>query len=337
MDRIKVLVIDDEPVYSDIIEKSLDTSRYQVLKSFSASEGIASSLKNKPDVILLDRNLPDMSGTDVCRKLKQTPETKNIPVLMFTSLAAVKNRVEGLNSGADDYITKPFEPEELKARIDAAARRRDVARQEILESMRTVERYISESLSERLKSGKDQLLKSGKAAILFCDLCGFTEISSTLQPGDIRNLLNSYFGIISESVYSHCGSIDKFIGDAAMAVFASDKGNFTASAAEAAIEIHRRVPGVKDPEGKPLKVRSGIHTGEVMTDSVGTEKRSDYTVIGTAVNLASKLQQEAEPGQILISSSAAREAGITRMTRVITSGEFNKRYGIEPCEVIYET
>ncbi len=339
MDKIKVLVIDDEPMYAGIIEKILDPDRYSVLKNFDAGSGIKAAEEKKPDIILLDWKLPDMEGIEACRILKSSANTKNIPVLMFTSMATTKNKVAGLEAGADDYITKPFDDKELIARINAAFRRFQGERQEIEENIKTVERYISKELFNRLKGISHKERKEERASILFCDLCSFTLLTRSLTPETIKEILDKYFALISETVQKKYGIIDKFIGDAVMALFLSRRESdipSEKSALECAIDIHRGIGRRRDPGGNPLKVRTGIHTGKVIIDSVGTEKRSDFTVIGSAVNFAAKLQQTALPGQILVSGETAEALQPFYELEKIVCEDFSEKYGIEPYEVHFE-
>ncbi len=340
MDKIKVLVVDDEPVYADIIKKTLNSSKYQVLKNFDAGSGIKSAREKSPDIILLDWNLPDMDGVEACRILKETKETKNIPVLMLTSMTATKSKVTGLDAGADDYITKPFDEKELAARINAAFRRFKSGKEEIEENIKSIEKYISKELSGKLRGTPGEGQYEETVSILFCDLCGFTVLTRKLEPEKIKVILNKYFSLISESIQKKEGVIDKFIGDAVMALFRSrreNEGLTEEKAVESAIEIHRSISRLKGPGGIPLKVRTGIHTGQVIIGSVGTEKRSDFTVIGSAVNFAAKLQQTALPGQILVSREAAEALKGVYNFKKIDCRDLNEKYGLVPYEVQFET
>src|SRR6516225_1754709 len=118
-----VLVIDDEESIIDLIKLGLKYEGFEVVAADSGEEGIAAAQRTNPVFIILDWMLPDMDGLEVCRRLRSNPTTRDIPILLLTAKGEVGSRVEGLNTGADDYLTKPFSFEELVARIRAILRR----------------------------------------------------------------------------------------------------------------------------------------------------------------------------------------------------------------------
>jgi len=118
-----VLVIDDEENIIDLIKLGLKYEGFKVEAASDGEEGITTAQRTNPIFIILDWMLPDMDGLEVCRRLRTNPTTQDIPILLLTAMDAVVNRVEGLNTGADDYLTKPFSFEELVARIRAILRR----------------------------------------------------------------------------------------------------------------------------------------------------------------------------------------------------------------------
>jgi len=118
-----VLVIDDEESIVDLIKLGLKYEGFEVVAASDGDEGIAAAQRTNPVFIILDRMLPDMDGLEVCRRLRSNPTTVDIPILLLTAKDEVGSRVEGLNTGADDYLTKPFSFEELVARIRAILRR----------------------------------------------------------------------------------------------------------------------------------------------------------------------------------------------------------------------
>ena len=118
-----VLVIDDEESIIDLIKLGLKYEGFEVVAASEGEEGIAAAQRTNPVFIILDWMLPDMDGLEVCRLLRSNPTTRDIPILLLTAKDEVGNRVEGLNTGADDYLTKPFSFEELVARIRAILRR----------------------------------------------------------------------------------------------------------------------------------------------------------------------------------------------------------------------
>ena len=118
-----VLIVEDETDVVDLLRYNLKRAGFKVLVANSGDDGLAAVRGHRPDVVVLDLMLPGMSGLEVCRALKKDPETAHIPVLMLTAKDEQKDRVKGLETGADDYVGKPFSPRELVLRVQALLRR----------------------------------------------------------------------------------------------------------------------------------------------------------------------------------------------------------------------
>ncbi|MBI5360252.1 MAG: response regulator transcription factor [Planctomycetes bacterium] len=130
-----ILVIDDEKDLIKLVDHNLSRDGYLVLGASDGIQGLATAKKQKPDIVLLDIMLPGIDGLDVCKKLKSDADTAHIPVIMLTARAQETDKVLGLELGADDYITKPFSPRELAARVKAVLRRFEaVGKNEILKT-----------------------------------------------------------------------------------------------------------------------------------------------------------------------------------------------------------
>src|SRR6185295_10861048 len=119
-----ILVVEDEPAIQELIAVNLEHAGHRLQRAGTAAEADALIREIKPDLILLDWMLPDVAGTALARKLRADARSKDIPIIMLTARAQEQDKVEGLDAGADDYITKPFSPKELMARIKAVLRRR---------------------------------------------------------------------------------------------------------------------------------------------------------------------------------------------------------------------
>lgn len=121
--REKILIVDEEIDASTALKVALEAEGYNVIEALDGYEGIRKAKSETPDVILLDIMMPGMDGFEVCRRLKADPVSSHIPVIMLTAKGEVDDKVEGLELGADDYVTKPFNLKELKARIRMVLRR----------------------------------------------------------------------------------------------------------------------------------------------------------------------------------------------------------------------
>ena len=118
----KVLVVDDEKAIVQMLSMNLKSFGYNVIAAYDGYEALDILNYEKVDVILLDIMMPDMDGIEVCNRIKSNPETRVIPIIMVSAKTQIEDKVLGLNNGADDYLIKPFDIQELRSRIDAAIR-----------------------------------------------------------------------------------------------------------------------------------------------------------------------------------------------------------------------
>ncbi len=180
----------------------------------------------------------------------------------------------------------------------------------------TLERYFSPSVVRKIIDQPDILSLGGekrRLTILFSDIVGFTPYCASRSPEEIKRTLNEYFDAMAEIVFQYEGTIDKYIGDGLMVFFGDPVRveSHALNAVRAACEMQQRCRSLKeqwDREGRlSLKVRIGIHTGEVIVGNMGTERRMDYTVLGANVNLAQRLEMYAPPEGILLSEETYQE------------------------------
>ncbi len=119
----KILIIDDDKAIVELVKVNLEMHGYQILSANNAISGMALAQQEIPDVIILDLMMPELDGFTACQRLRQNDSTKEIPILMLTALSRTEDKVSGFNAGTDDYLTKPFELNELYVRIRALLRR----------------------------------------------------------------------------------------------------------------------------------------------------------------------------------------------------------------------
>lgn len=119
----KILVIDDDSAINELIKINLELAGYKVIQALDGIKGFALAKQEMPNAIILDVMMPEVDGFTVAQRIRQNPETKDIPILMLTALSQIENKVMGFNLGVDDYLVKPFEMEELKVRIRALLKR----------------------------------------------------------------------------------------------------------------------------------------------------------------------------------------------------------------------
>jgi adenylate cyclase len=310
---VKVLVADDNPDSRQLTRDIVISMGHDVVTAVDGPRALALIQEQMPDLVILDVNMPGMSGFDVMTNLKANVETAQIPVLMLTALADVENRVHGLGLGADDYLAKPFNPRELVARVSARLRAKvetDGLR-ETQETIRaTFERFVAPSVVERLLRDPSQVKLGGtlqEVTVMFADLEGFTSISEFTQPEKLLSVLNDYHTLIVSIIQRFGGTIDKFIGDGVMALYNTPllQKDHAMRAVRTAVFIRDALPEFhrKFESTYQMRINFGIHSGMAVVGNVGTPQIMDFTAVGDTVNLAARLQDISANGEILISQA----------------------------------
>jgi class 3 adenylate cyclase len=252
---------------------------------------------------------------------------------MLTALNEVAHRIQGIEAGADDFLSKPFNREELLTRVKSLLRIKTLY-DDIEEKNRLLRtlfgRYVSEEVAADIVTNPSRHLKLGgekrEVTVLFGDLRGFTPIAETLAPEDAVDILNAFLSQVVDIVFAHDGSLDKFRGDGFMAFFGAPMrhDNDPANAVRCALALQERIKTVTFANFPDLRLHMGIgiNTGTVIAGNIGSERRADYTVIGDEVNVAQRFESNAGPGQILITEAtyrhvkdrvAVRELGVLRV------------------------
>ncbi len=313
IDNPKILVVDDTPdnlfLMSALLEEHfiVETAENgpQALELATSAE--------PPQLILLDIMMPDMDGYEVMRRLRHDPRTAGIPVIFLTALTSIEEEQFGLDLGAVDYITKPISPPVVLARVSSHLERSANARR--LQALsEKLGRYLAPQVYRSLFDGsRDAQIQTQrkKLTLFFSDIKDFTASTGRWTPDEVTYLLNSYFSEMSEIVYEYGGTLDKFIGDAMVVFFgdpdSSGEQEDALQCVKMAIAMQRRMSELQVlwremGADKTFVVRMGIHTGVCDVGNFGSDLRMSYTVIGSEVNLAARLEQGADPGGILISS-----------------------------------
>jgi len=266
-----------------------------------------------PDLVILDVNMPGMSGFEVIAQLKSAEITSKIPVIMLTAMADIDNRVEGLGLGADDYLTKPFSPRELMARIETRLRAKvetDDLRNTKEMIRHTFERFVPPSVVAQLLKDPGQVKLGGvlqEVTVLFSDLENFTSISERTDPEKLLKMLNTYHTLVVKIIQQNGGTVDKFIGDGVMALYNTplQQDDHALRAVLTALQIRETLGEtyLEFERDFHLRINFGIHTGQAIVGNVGSADIMDFTAVGDTVNIAARLQGLAENGQILVSEA----------------------------------
>jgi adenylate cyclase len=309
-----ILVVDDDQRNARLMQIVLRSEGYVTSLASSGPEALAILARDAIDLIVLDVMMPGMSGYDVCRVVRENKRTHFLPVILVTALTDATDRVEGIEAGADDFISKPFNEVEIRARVrsllrikalhDQLERRNDL----LLDAL---QRAVSPSVAEQILDDPDRYLRPGgerrSVSILFGDLRGYTSIAEELPPQEAMVVLNTYLAGIIEAVYKHGGTVNQILGDGVMSLFGApmaydDHGR---RAVSAALDMQRLVGAVNIAgfDTVRLQMGIGINTGDVVVGHIGSDQRMDYTAVGDAVNLAARFEQNAGPGQILVTQA----------------------------------
>jgi class 3 adenylate cyclase/HPt (histidine-containing phosphotransfer) domain-containing protein len=311
--RSRILVIEDSEDIRYLLDALL-RERYEVMLAASGDAGLAlAASPQRPDIILLDVMMPDMDGYEVLQRLGRDTRTADIPVIFLTALGSVEEEHRGLDLGATDYVTKPISPPVLLARLKLHLERNAYARR-LRDLAQQLSRYLAPQVYQSLFEGSRQAeirTQRKKLTVFFSDIKNFTASTAKWQPEEVTLLLNSYFSEMSAIAAEYGATLDKFIGDA-IVIFFGDPQTLgvredALQCVRMAIAMQKRMEALRlrwrgMGINKTFEIRIGINSGFCDVGNFGSELRMEYTIIGREVNLASRLEQAAEPGEILISS-----------------------------------
>jgi adenylate cyclase len=317
----RVLVVDDNAANRDLLERRLLREGHQVVTAANGLAALELTLAQAFDLILLDLIMPEMSGFEVLRRLKAAEHTGHIPVIVISALDEVDSAVRCIEAGAEDYLTKPFNPTLLRARIGASLERkwlRDRERkfvadleQEKKRSETLLLNILPESIVNRMRNGETTIAdRIAEATILFCDIVGFTNLSQELTPDRTIDFLSKIFSAFDRLVAEHAVEKIKTIGDAYMvaAGVPEAQSDHAARIGALAPRMLDAVAAIAEATNLPLQARIGIHTGPIIAGVIGTHKFV-YDVWGDTVNTASRMESHSLPGRIQLSGATRAALG----------------------------
>lgn len=327
----RLLVVDDNAANIRLLEAILTTHGYEVASATNGTSALVQVQHFQPDVVVLDIQMPQMDGFEVCRRLRANPETAALPVIMVTA-AGPEEKIAALDAGADDFLTRPFDQAEMLARVRSLLRMkdyRDVAmgqaeelaawnrtlEEQVRERVAEVERlqglrrFLSTRVAELVVAGdNEQLLEPHRReiAVVCCDLRGFTAFSVVAEPEEVVGALREFHQLAGALISRHGGTVGPFIGDSIMVIFNDPVPcpDPVDRAVRMAVELREavlRFEAAWRQRGYDLSAGIGVTFGYATLGVLGFDDRCDYMAVGPVVNLASRLCDAATSGEVLVS------------------------------------
>ncbi|MBN1613638.1 MAG: response regulator [Deltaproteobacteria bacterium] len=301
MELMDLMVVDDEEGVRRSLKKVLERAGYRIILAGSGQEaiGIVRADSGSIETVISDFKMPGIDGLETLIEIGRiNPEITRI---MLTGYATMESAIEAVNVGIDGFLTKPFENTELRAKV----------REYNLK--KRLKQFVSEQIFLELqREGQKIVPRNVPVTVLFIDIRGFSGMAEKIHPEELSELLNvHYFTPLDNIIFEHNGTLDKHIGDSIMAVFGAplSDGNDTVRAVASALRMREamaEINGKLAGRGRKIPVGMGISTGEALAGIFGSVRKKEYTVFGSAVNVASRLERLAKENQILICEQTYR-------------------------------
>jgi len=312
----KILVVDDEADLEILIKQKFRKQIRENLYEFVFADNGRSALERLEehldvDLVLSDINMPEMDGLTLLNKLNEKHSL--LKSVIVSAYGDMENIRTAMNRGAFDFVTKPVDFNDLELTIEKTLKHVRQMRETLkaIKENNILKMYVDETVLNFMDTREYESTfmsnETVEASVVFIDICSFTAISENESPDDVVKLLNSYFDVMVKEIINQGGFVDKFIGDAIMAVF---RGEFHLDRAiDACLAVRseiEKLPEFSEHVNFRPKVSIGINSGEVISGNIGSAslKRLDFTVIGDVVNTAQRLQSAAAPGQIVINQKS---------------------------------
>jgi adenylate cyclase len=309
----RLLVADDNKVNRLLLKRSLELQGHRVECAENGRVALEMLRKDAFDLLLLDMEMPEMTGFEVLEQLVGDPHLGDLPVLVTSSLEGVAHVVRCIELGADDYLPKPVNPVLLKARIDSSLEKKRLRDQQ----KDLVRRFATSEVAQDLQqSGFALGGRHVRGTVMFTDIRGFTALVEQQPPEESIELLNTWYTLMFDAISGQGGVVNQMIGDGLMAIFGAPRplDDHAAAAVRAALDMTEMMELLnveRTAGGKAaLRIGVGIATGEMVAGYTGTQQRATYTCIGDTVNLAARLEAHTKVAERAILIDEATRAGL---------------------------
>ncbi|MCP5045986.1 MAG: response regulator [bacterium] len=330
-----VLIVDDIPDNVELLMEML-TPDYLIKTAVNGYEALEIARSdNPPDLIILDVMMPGLGGYEVCKQLKSDKKTKHIPVIFITAMNEEQDETRGFDSGAVDYIKKPFSMPIIQSRIRTHLKIKNQRKRieehswQLKETLKALDirnrffrqlfgRYLSDDIVDTILETPEGICMGGEkreVTLMMSDLRNFTAMGEKLPAEEVMGIVNTYLEVMTDIIFKYHGTIDEFIGDAILAIFGAPvpQEDHARQAVACSLEMQLAMTEVNRrcrENGYP-EVQQGIaiNTGPVVIGNIGSARRSKYGVVGRHVNLTGRIESYTSGGQIFISERTKDHCG----------------------------
>ena len=347
----KILVVDDQRSNTEMMAGVLKGRGYEVLTAADGESALEQVRSASPDVVVSDILMPGLDGYELCRRLRASPATALLPVILVTSLDPQNERMKGIEAGADDFITKPVNWEELFARVRSLLRVKALqdelkewnqklearVKKQVkqLERLGRLKRFFSPSVADAIAAGSEEMLEPHRREItaVFLDLRGFTAFTDRADPDEVLELLRTYHATLGHLVDEYGGTLEHFAGDGIM-IFFNDPLPVERPAEKAvrmALALQEAFTPISEAWAKlghEVGLGVGIAQGDATLGVIGFENRWEYAAIGNVPNLAARLCGVAHAGEIVL--DAQTEHDVAHMADTESMGSITLRGFAQP-------
>lgn len=287
-----LLIADDDAGNRSILGRLLEPHGFRLAFAENGVEVIQQMAAQDFDAVLLDIQMPEMDGFEVLSRLRESGQLRNTPVIVVTGLQEEQDAVRCIENGAEDFLSRPIRPALLMARLSASLEKKRLRE-------KVFEQHFTRELARELARNPDPMkmqARQAEVSVMFCDIRGFSAVSERLGPAQTVDWLSGVMGEFSSIVIEHGGVLVDYTGDELLAMWGApnEQPNHAELACRAALEILRCLPALNEiwrPRvGAETEVGIGINSGEALVGNVGTHRKFKYGPLGTAVNLASRVQ-----------------------------------------------
>lgn len=286
--RLHLLIVDDEPINQHVLRNHLSEEYFQVTSAMNGEEALRAIESGQQfDLVLLDVMMPRMSGFEVCQQIRKKYLPSELPIIMVTAKNQVKDLVQGLNTGANDYLAKPFSRDEFLARIKTHLSLHHINK--------ATGRFVPSAFLRSL--GRENITEvqlgdqvERTVTVFFSDIRSYTRLAETMTPDENFRFVNSFNRRMGPIIQENRGFVNQYLGDAIMAIFQDSPADALKASVEMQLLLNEYNADRQRKNRLPIRSGIGFHTGSLIMGIIGDDKRMDAATISDAVNTAARIE-----------------------------------------------